>query len=338
MTAAPRPWVCGGAPHDLGDGMDGIGRALGLVLVAFVVAAAAWPLRWLGPRPRAAALLPLLAIGAALPIAAPETSLWTRALPALFCLVIALKLVDLHVGAADWRTRTAREWLGFLAGHFVLVYRAYIRQPRRPAPHSAALLARGLAEVAAGAAILWWAFGHDFGSFWVEHTVKAVGIYLAVLDGLFVLLTGAARLSGFRVADQSRHPILASTPADFWRRYNMEAGRFLYEDVFKPLGGRRAPAIMIMAAFLINGLIHEYLWWLMSDVVTGYQVLLFAIFGAATVATWRWRPTGLLRVAGVLLTIVFNLVVSVLFFASAETFIDWYSAPPPLPVPGVIEK
>lgn len=311
--------------------IEPVTHAVGLCLIAFIAAAAAWPARRLNGWSRAAALAPPLGVTIAAPFFAPDGPVWLRAAVVLTCPVVGIKLVDLHVGAAHWRTRRLGNWLRFLALHVVLVYRVFVRQPARPTGESLRLLVRGALEIAAGAVILVWAFDRELEPFWLEHTVKAAGIYLCVLDGLFVFMTGLLRLLGCPIADQSRHPILAATPADFWRRYNMEAGRFLHEDVFKPLGGGRRPVLGIMAVFLVNGVIHECLAALMIGRVLGYQVAMFAIFGAATAATWRWRPEGVWRVAGVVLTGVFMLVVSVLFFGTADRFVDWYSGPGPLP-------
>ena len=179
----------------------------------------------------------------------------------------------------------------------------------------------------AGALLLVWSLHADLQtvSFWLDHAVKAAAIYLLVLDGGFVLLTGLCRLMGSNVIDFARHPVLARTPADFWRRYNREAGQFLYADVYHPLGGVHRPIAGILAVFAVNGALHEYLAVVMTGAVAGYQTAFFLLQGAAVALTWRWRPRGVLALCSWACTLAFMLVTSVLFFESADQFIDWYS-------------
>ncbi len=307
-------------------------HALGLWLLACAAAVAAWPARRLGTPARAAVLLPLAAVGFVVPFFGPPSPVWVRGAMVLQCPLLGFRLLDLHVGAADWRTRSFGEWLAYLANPVVIVYRLYKRQRLKPVAESARLVMRGAIEIAAGTLVLSWAFGREWpaGSFWPEHVAKLAGIYLCVLDGGFVFLTGAARLLGFPVADGSRNPIAAVTPADFWRRYNMEAGRLLHADVALPLAGMHRPLAGMLAAFLINGVFHEYLASLMIGRVIGYQVALFSICGVASAATWRWRPRGAMAVLSWAGTVVFMVMASVLFFSSADQFMEWYSTDNPI--------
>lgn len=314
--------------------VESIAHALGLFLIAYAAAAGAWAARGLRTGPRRAVLIPLAAVGFVVPCFAPDAPLWLKGAVVLECPLLAFRLLDLHIGIDDWRKRSLGEWLAYLLHPAVVVYRLYKRQGPKPRGEAALLLARGLLEIAAGAAVLTWAFGREWGGggagwFWVEHAVKLAGIYLCVLDGGFATLTGLCRLVGSPVADATRHPILAVTPADFWRRYNMEAGRLLHANMFVPLGGRSRPVPAMVAVFLINGVYHEYLASLMIGRVLGYQLAMFTIFGVAAAATWRWRPRGWAAVAGWAGTVVFMGAVSVLFFMSADAFMEWYTAEVP---------
>ena len=315
--------------------VEPIAHALGLWLIAYAAAVLAWAARGLETRPRRFVLIGLGAVCFVVPYFAPESPLWLKGAVVLYCPLMAFRMLDLHVGIEDWRTRSLGEWLMYLLHPAVIVYRLYKRQRPRPRSESAWLLVRGLVEIGAGAVVLTWAFGREWGgavwweSFWVEHAVKLAGIYLCVLDGGFVTLTALCRLVGSPVADGARNPILAVTPADFWRRYNMEAGRLLHADFFVPLGGWSRPLTAMVIVFLINGAYHEYLASMMVGRVLGYQVLLFTIFGAAAAATWRWRPRGWTAVASWMGTVVFMGAVSVLFFLSADAFMDWYTGTVP---------
>ncbi len=248
-------------------------------------------------------------------------------LRAIICLhlpVLGFKMLNLGVEAGYWRTRALRHWLLYLIIMPLLVPRLHASAPRWRAGIWPAV--RGIAEVAAGILLLRWAFEADLGrwSFWLDHTVKLIACYLFALDGGFVLLSGVLRLCGMRLLEFSRNPILAVTPADFWRRYNCEAGRFLREDLWRPLAGRIGAVPALWTTFLLNGAFHEYIAWLMVGRVQGYQLAFFTLHGAAVALTWRWRPRGWVAVAGWLATFIFLVASSTLFFASVQQILNWY--------------
>jgi D-alanyl-lipoteichoic acid acyltransferase DltB (MBOAT superfamily) len=121
------------------------------------------------------------------------------------------------------------------------------------------------------------------------------------------------------------NPFAARTPADFWKRYNRPAQQFLYEDVFKPLGGRRSPVRATLATFLVSAIIHEYVFDIAVGRVQGYQAAFFLIQGLAVAATLRVRPAGRAAVPWVVGTFAFNLATSVLFFASIGEVLPFYA-------------
>lgn len=305
-----------------------ITSAVLLWLTAQALALATWPVRRLRPAWRIAVLVPVAGLIASLTFWYPREPVGLKAFVTLFCMVPFVKLLDLHVGADDWRTRTPGAWLRFVVNPWVLVYRRHIEEPPRPRREAVPILARGITEIVAGAALLVLAFHLDLGrwSFWLEHTVKLLCAYLLVFDGGYVTITATLRLIGCNVLDQSREPILAVSPADFWRRYNRDAGRFLYEDIFLPVGGAHAPRRAILVAFAANGLLHEYLAWAIIGRVLGYQIAFFLVQGAAVALTFRLRPRGPGALAGWAATMVFMDVSAVLFLATVQEIIPWYSA------------
>lgn len=294
-----------------------------LIGLAFLTAALAWPMfRWKGSA-RVVGIIALCLVLFALPWLCPWTPVVPRAVVALTCVGLLLpKLIDACLVADQWRSSPLWQWLIFLPHSFRLIHRPDWRFPDPGIRHGAWLLLRGSIEILAGALLLRWALERDLGatSFWLDHAIKLSAAYLLGFDGGFVFLCGLARVLGIKVIDFSRHPILATTPADFWRRYNREAGRLLYEDLFKPLGGLRRPRRTIMLTFLMNGLFHEYLAWVVVGAAMGYQIAFFALHGLATAATFHLRPRGAAAVVGTLLTILFLFTTSILFFAS----IGWY--------------
>jgi hypothetical protein len=276
-----------------------------------------------------------IALLLALPWCAPR-AVGPRAVVTMSCVALFVpKLVDALVDPAHWHGRPWREWVAYLPGPCVLVHRGREMLPVAPPTRSPAkLLARAIVQIAIGLALLAWAIRAHPGraSFWLDHAVILLAAYLFGFDGMFLLLEGVMRAGGSRIIDQTRDPILAATPADFWRRYNREAGRFFCEDVFKPIGGLRYPRRAIVVTFLVNGALHEYLAWNLVGSIQGYQFLFFALHGGATALTFPLRPRGALaRVVGTASTMLFLLVTSVLFFASVRQLLPWYSRGPVLP-------
>ncbi len=303
-----------------------------LWLIAFLVALFAWPVRDLSPRTRGFILVPLCAVIFAIPFFAPAAPVAAKIAVALTCPLFAGKLLDAHLGASAWRGRPFLEWPVYLLNPFVLVHRRHLLERPRPKAASARILARGLLEVGAGLGLLLWSFGADLGqyAFWLDHLVKLLATYLFAFDGMFLTVTGGLRLLRCPVIDHSRDPILAVTPADFWRRYNRDAGRFLYEDVFKPLGGLRVPRRGIVLTFLVNGLLHEYLAAVVIGRVTGYMMAFFGLHALAVAVTFRWRPRGAAALAGWAATLAFLATTSVLFFRVIDLIVPWYDSPLPL--------
>ena len=284
------------------------------------------------PRAGRAAWVPALAILvlAGLPWFLPRGDVGPRAVVTMTCVAFfAPKVLDAYAAPPHWHARPPREWLAFLLTPCLLVH-------RRPGPPDSPVtrrrgrrtIVRALIQMSLGAALLAWAMRTDLGrvSFWLDHGVKLLAAYMIGFDGMFLLLGGTSRACGVAVIDQSRDPVRATTPADFWRRYNREAGRWLYEDVFKPLGGLRHPGRAIVVTFLVNGALHEYLAWILIGSVQGYQMAFFALHGVATALTFRARPrTRAAKLGGFALTLAFTYFTTVLFFASVDQILPWYS-------------
>jgi D-alanyl-lipoteichoic acid acyltransferase DltB (MBOAT superfamily) len=119
-------------------------------------------------------------------------------------------------------------------------------------------------------------------------------------------------------------PILARTPADFWRRYNCPAHQYFREDIFRPLAARGRPIVGILAGFLVSGIVHEYLFWAASGRARGYQMAFFLVQGLAAALTARVALSGDRAILGILGTLAFNLVCSTLFFLSMNEVFPFY--------------
>jgi len=160
--------------------------------------------------------------------------------------------------------------------------------------------------------------------FLVEHAVKST--CLAAL-GLWAFQANTAlwRLAGAPAAYVATRSVLAAhSPADFWRRWNRPMYRWLLENVYKPLGGRRRPLLAALAAFAVSGLLHEFQFAVTFRRVTGYPTAFFLLQGLATVLTRRFKPTGWLVLPAALFTFAFNTASTVLLLIPVSDQLPLY--------------
>jgi len=75
---------------------------------------------------------------------------------------------------------------------------------------------------------------------------------------------GTSRWLGFELTENFDHPYLASSPADFWRRWNISLSSWFRDYVYIPLGGSRVAAAIwirnVLVTFLLSGLWHGASW------------------------------------------------------------------------------
>lgn len=252
----------------------------------------------------------------------------------------------------DEKKGLGRFLLFTLAALYTLLYTdSLVREEPGKGPTRAAklrVLALGIARLAAGLALLersrsWrpWEV-----SFILDHVLKLVELYLIVGGGVDAGLS-IMRLAGFRVKDVLDWPVLARSPADFWRRYNTMVHDWTALYLFRSLGGFGRPDLAILAVFVMSGFIHEYVFTGASFGGLGYQMAFFLWQGVGVIATsglarkrlrkrrqhrgTRKEPVSRARL--VLLTaaqILFVLATSVLFLASFEKSIPLHPGSPPL--------
>lgn len=102
-----------------------------------------------------------------------------------------------------------------------------------------------------------------FALVWVG--VLAFGLQIfADFSGYTDIARGTARLFGINLSENFRHPHLARSPADFWRRWHISLSTWFQDYVYIPLGGSRSSSgrsvVNLMVTFLLSGLWHGASW------------------------------------------------------------------------------
>jgi D-alanyl-lipoteichoic acid acyltransferase DltB (MBOAT superfamily) len=131
-------------------------------------------------------------------------------------------------------------------------------------------------------------------------------------SGLASVQIGLMRLIGHEVPERYDFPLLARSPAEFWRRWNIWVGRWAQRYVFTPLAvaqartwRKRAPLVgqglAALATFTAIGLLHDAFFFCRDLSTAGTSqpwkwTATFVLFGLLFIA---WLPlSGLLRGAG----------------------------------------
>ena len=142
-------------------------------------------------------------------------------------------------------------------------------------------------------------------------------------------MAAAWRSCGGCALTPMRHPLAATTPADFWRRWNRPTQQFLHEYIYRPLGGRRAPVAATLATFVVSGLIHEGLFDLCAGRIAGWQIAYFTLHGVAAAATANVRPRGpVQRGVWTVATLAFGFATTLLLGATLNDIVPFYSPRP----------
>ncbi len=117
----------------------------------------------------------------------------------------------------------------------------------------------------------------------------------SIFAGLFVqlycdfagysnLAIGISALFGFDIADNFRMPLLATHPAEFWKRWHISLSSWCQEYVYLPvIGLTRNPYVAIFGTFLVMGLWHAVSW---------HWVLWGVCHSVALVVHLKWRRVG----------------------------------------------
>jgi hypothetical protein len=257
------------------------------------------------------------------PLLVPSDGMFLRTSNAVFTLACWCKIADLRLS----RRPAPPFWsyVAFILNPTVLVMRMSDRERSQGARVELRRALVGLALGALGAGLAYLVFVH-LEPILPRHPLrllKLLTFYLAVLGGLGTLVA-LVRLAGQPGRILFGNIYTAATPAEFWQRYNRAMGQFLYEDIFKKVGGRRAPVRGTLVTFLFSALIHEWAFDIGRSRIDGTQFAFFMVQGVAAALTLRARPKGAARFAAILGTLAFNDLSSLLFFVGVDgIFPSW---------------
>ena len=98
---------------------------------------------------------------------------------------------------------------------------------------------------------------------WLALYAYAFQIYFD-FSGYTDIAWGVAGLLGFRLPENFRHPYLAESPADFWRRWHISLSTWLRDYLYVSLGGNRRGRLRtyanLLVTMLLGGLWHGAAW------------------------------------------------------------------------------
>ncbi len=104
---------------------------------------------------------------------------------------------------------------------------------------------------------------------------------LADFSGYTDIARGTARMLGFELMENFRHPYLARSPSDFWRRWHISFSSWIRDYLYIPLGGSRGNFGRVtrttFIAMLLSGLWHGASW----------TFVLWGAYHAALLTAWR---------------------------------------------------
>lgn len=146
--------------------------------------------------------------------------------------------------------------------------------------------------------------------YWLAAVCYSLQIYFD-FSGYSDMAIGLGRIFGFHFPENFRHPYLADSLTDFWRRWHISLGTWFRDYVYFPLGGNRVKTgrwiFNIMLVWALTGLWHGAAW---------NFVLWGLLNGIVLIAEKRFLLGGLRRIPKwirVLITFLFVTVAWVCF-------------------------
>ena len=130
--------------------------------------------------------------------------------------------------------------------------------------------------------------------------LSVLGLFLvySVHSGVASLQLGLLQMMGYRIPERYRYPFLATSPMDWWRRWNTYVGAWFRRYVFAPLAlhlgrgflrghTRTSKGLAVVLTFGLSGLIHEVAQFSMGAPLRGAIFMLLMAHGFLLVV---WFP------------------------------------------------
>lgn len=223
---------------------------------------------------------------------------------------------DLALSAYSYCVETSRpaavrppmsECLFFLLVNPTLVYAARGAPLKTPAGHDGLLRAfAGAALVVANVSVIWPLADHLHMSIGTATSravavtgalygiVRLVSIY-AAHSGLASIQIGLMRQLGWQVPERYCYPLAATSPVDFWRRWNTYVRTWLEVYVFLPIARKAArrstgwwgQAAAAMMTLFISGLIHDAYVFAGRQTTGAFRTTQLFLAASALLALWR---------------------------------------------------
>ena len=128
--------------------------------------------------------------------------------------------------------------------------------------------------------------GYDSATLWLALLAYTAQIFCD-FSGYSHMAIGIALALGFKLPENFRMPYLATSIADFWRRWHISLSQWLRDYLYIPLGGSRVASwrihVNLMMTMLLGGLWHGASW---------NFVLWGAMHGVALVMHRLWQAWG----------------------------------------------
>jgi hypothetical protein len=170
-------------------------------------------------------------------------------------------------------------------------------------------------------------------SFPLDHAIK-LALFIVTIEAFSRMSWGLERLAGYGTTPIIDDCYLATTPGDFWRRYNRRVGQWLYLNVFRPSGGHRVPVRGVFLTFFVSAVFHEVCFAIATSRFTGCQFVFFFLQAPAVAVSNRLQTAvdrggpGLRAISRVI-TIAWFYVTSVLFFEGVDRIFPFVYASRP---------
>ena len=170
-------------------------------------------------------------------------------------------------------------------------------------------------------------------SFPLDQAIK-LALFVVTIESFSRLSWGLERLAGYGTTPIIDRCYLATTPGDFWRRYNRRVGQWLYLNVFRPSGGRRYPIRGVFLTFFVSAVFHEACFAIATSRFTGCQFAFFFLQAPAVAVSNRLqaavdRSGPVFRAASRCVTVAWFYTTSVLFFEGVDRIFPFVYASRP---------